>query len=365
MKTRTPHNALFTSVFSKKEQAIAALRAILPPNLVSLIDWDSLVLANGSFIDAALSHRQSDLLYWAKLRNGEPIALYLLWEHQSSFDALLPYRVLRYEIRIVDQWLMSNKGAKRIPAVIPVVVSHVQGGWKGSESLMDILMLPREWQDVVRDYVPNFRFIHDDLMKVNDEELMGRSMHALGALALLLLKHGREKRSLVPLLKEWIELLREVWKAANREEAFATLMRYVLLTNAKTEVEDLRREVVPLLGEAADEVIMTELQRMMAQVRAETMTEAQRMVAQERAEAQRMVAQERAARERAEQEVRESRGRAVLAILRARGLAVSDEQREKIQSCSDVNTLDRWLERAAVVQSAEEVVDAFPTKASQ
>ena len=393
MRTRSPHNALFISVFSKKEQAVAALRAIVPATLAALIDWDCFALANGSFIDAELSHRETDLLYWAKLLTGEEIAIYLLWEHQSTFDPLMPLRVLRYKIRIVDQWLASHKGARRIPVIIPVVVSHVAGGWKASESYMDILMLPGELHDVVRDYVPNFRFIHDDLTKASDTELTSRSMQALGSLALLLLKHSRENKSMVPLLKQWIELLREVWKAANREEAFSILIRYILLANRKTNVHELRSELVPLLGDAADEVIMTDFQRMMAQVRAEERrmmaqeraeaermlaqqrAEAERMVAQQRAEAERMLAQERAAREQAEKDAREARAQvekearearglaerearasAVLAILRARGLEVSEKQRAQIQSCSDLTTLAQWLERAVTAQSVEEAV---------
>lgn len=53
----------------------------------------------------------------------------------------------------------------------------------------------------------------------------------------------------------------------------------------------------------------------------------------------------------------EARGeaRAILKILEARGLAVSEAQREEILGCHDLERLDRWLRRAALVSSAAEI----------
>ncbi len=47
---------------------------------------------------------------------------------------------------------------------------------------------------------------------------------------------------------------------------------------------------------------------------------------------------------------------AILAVLAARGLAVSDEVRARITACRDAATLDRWIVRAALSRSADEVV---------
>ncbi len=53
----------------------------------------------------------------------------------------------------------------------------------------------------------------------------------------------------------------------------------------------------------------------------------------------------------------EARGvaRSILKILEARGIAVSSGQREEILSCIDLERLDRWLLRAGVATSADEV----------
>jgi hypothetical protein len=53
----------------------------------------------------------------------------------------------------------------------------------------------------------------------------------------------------------------------------------------------------------------------------------------------------------------EARGEAmaILKVLEARGLAVSEAQREEILGCHDREQLDRWLQRAVLVSSAEEI----------
>lgn len=45
----------------------------------------------------------------------------------------------------------------------------------------------------------------------------------------------------------------------------------------------------------------------------------------------------------------------VVDVLDARGLTISDEQRERILGCSDLELLKTWLRRAAVVASTDEL----------
>jgi len=53
----------------------------------------------------------------------------------------------------------------------------------------------------------------------------------------------------------------------------------------------------------------------------------------------------------------EARGeaKALLLILRRRGLAMTDEQQQRIVTCTDLATVDRWLDRAFSVASVDEL----------
>jgi hypothetical protein len=55
--------------------------------------------------------------------------------------------------------------------------------------------------------------------------------------------------------------------------------------------------------------------------------------------------------------VGEARGeaRAVLTVLAARGLEISDEARERISGCTDLDQLDQWVRRAVTVTPADEL----------
>ena len=51
----------------------------------------------------------------------------------------------------------------------------------------------------------------------------------------------------------------------------------------------------------------------------------------------------------------EGRAGAILRVLDRRGIDVSDEDRERIASCDDLDMLDLWLDRAITATSASEV----------
>jgi len=62
-------------------------------------------------------------------------------------------------------------------------------------------------------------------------------------------------------------------------------------------------------------------------------------------------------REAGRQEGRlQARAEAVLRLLTARGLHVDEASRQLILSCSDVATLDRWIDRAIHATSLSEVL---------
>lgn len=51
----------------------------------------------------------------------------------------------------------------------------------------------------------------------------------------------------------------------------------------------------------------------------------------------------------------EGEAKALLRVLERRGIATSAEQRERVLACSDLATLETWLDRAAVAKTAQEV----------
>ena len=81
-----PHDRFFKQVFGRQQTAAAFFQAYLPAELASAVDWTSLELVSGSFVDVALRNRQSDLLYRARMEETT-VFLYCLFEHQRQVDA--------------------------------------------------------------------------------------------------------------------------------------------------------------------------------------------------------------------------------------------------------------------------------------
>jgi len=118
-----PHDKLVKSTFSDPDNARAFLEGHLPRKLSRRIDWTSLTLVSGSFIDPEFAATSSDLLFTAKI-DGQPAFLYILFEHQNQEDPLIGLRLLTYMVRIWNDYLRTNPGATKLPPILPLVLAQ-------------------------------------------------------------------------------------------------------------------------------------------------------------------------------------------------------------------------------------------------
>ena len=81
-------------LFSNPENAASELRLVLPAPLSAAIEWSTLELCPGSFVDPRLSQQHTDLLFKVRYA-GHDAHLYVLFEHQSTEDSLMPSRILQ------------------------------------------------------------------------------------------------------------------------------------------------------------------------------------------------------------------------------------------------------------------------------
>jgi hypothetical protein len=153
-----PHDALFRFVFGKPVHAASELRAVLPAALVDRLDLASLHPVNGSFVDEELTNRHCDVLMRTRL-DGREAFVYVLIEHQSSPDPIMPLRMLRYLMRIWDRWLEENPKAKRLPMIVPLVVYQGSRRWTYPVELSELLDVDPETARLAGDFLPRFRFV--------------------------------------------------------------------------------------------------------------------------------------------------------------------------------------------------------------
>ncbi len=252
----TPHDALFKATFSQVEHAAAALRAVLPAALAARIDFGTLALQPGSFVDQRLAGSHSDLLFSALLARS-PVLIYVLYEHQSKDSALMAFRLLRYMVRVWEAHLARHPDARRLPAILPVVLHHSDTGWKASVAFEELLDLDPEALAAMAEHIPRFRFVLDDISAEPDEALRARAMTALGRLVLWCLRHGRQPKELVRRLSGWLDVVREVRQAPSGRAALGLVWRYILTVSGPRRPEELLRRLLAAAGPESQEEIVS------------------------------------------------------------------------------------------------------------
>ena len=138
----------------------------LPEKFKKALDFSSLKLTQDSFIDDGLKLQEADLLYSANF-NDHPGFLYLLFEHASSPQELLPFRIIKYMIAIMDKHLKTN-ATRVLPLVYPIILYNGKKPYSYSMDLFD-LFHGGEKELAKESLTSPYHLI--DLTQVPDEEL--------------------------------------------------------------------------------------------------------------------------------------------------------------------------------------------------
>ncbi|MBK8254879.1 MAG: Rpn family recombination-promoting nuclease/putative transposase [Polyangiaceae bacterium] len=241
-----PHDGLVRAVFSHPEHARGELELLLPKEVSTHVDWSTLTLVPGAFVDEALQSNYSDLLYSVKFQGKEGF-IYVLWEHQSSPDRFLIFRELKYVVRFLDNWLVDHPNATHLPIVIPVVLAHGRRPWTCPLSFEDLLDIPAELKPAIIDYVPRFRVLLDDLYHETDEGLRSRSLSTLAAVTLWCLKNAFNTPELLRTVVHWRMLLRALHASNGGADWLQQIFLYITAVH-----EEPTETVLPALAKSLE-----------------------------------------------------------------------------------------------------------------
>lgn len=256
---------MFRRVLGEPANAASQLRAVLPAGLVGRLNLDQLTPVSGSFVDASLRWRHSDLLFTAPLE-GRKAFVYVLVEHQSCTDPLMAFRMLRYVMRIWDRYLAEHPEATRLPAVIPLVVHHNRRPWSGPTEVLELLDLDGDTVEAAREYLPRFRFLLDDLARLDQQALRARPLTPQARMTLLL-KIAVGNARLADDLRSWADDLRAILRRPGGYDDFVALVTYIE-TVGEAPTEELN-DLFTQLGPDAKETYVTTAEMLRAEGRAQ------------------------------------------------------------------------------------------------
>jgi hypothetical protein len=255
------HDNLVKHAFSDVEHARGVLATALPAAIAARIDWSSLSLRPGTFVDEHLQDRFSDLLYAVRLADRDSL-LYLLWEHKSEPEPMTPLQVLRYMLRIWDQHLASlpkkQRGeARKLPVIVPVVLHHGEEGWTAAVTFEELLDADEDLLRALGDHAPRMRLLIDDLGKQSDDDIYGRAATSFARLVLWALKNARDAGWLGRELGRWKALVAAALSERDGMRALTALLRYVVLTNPAVRRDVLRNLLPGDRGVEVDVAVMS------------------------------------------------------------------------------------------------------------
>ena len=245
----SPHDRFFKAVFGRTEVAAEFLERYLPTTAAQALNWKTLRTAKDSFLDPELALHPADLLYAVDLRDGGPGYVHVLFEHKSYVESRIGLDLLRYRVRIWEQWLNAGNSG-RLPVVVPVVVYHGAATWRVSRQFADEV----EDAPALRAYVPACVYHLIDLSDYRDDELRGAVMLQT---ALLTLKYiFRDELS--ERLPEILGLLRDLAQSSKGLDYVRTLLRYLAQAASidRLSGDQLRQAVTQTLS-GGDELMLT------------------------------------------------------------------------------------------------------------
>jgi len=191
------------------------------------------------------------LLYEVKYKK-HPLLLYLLFEHKSYQDWQIAFQVLKYLVGIWELYLKQHPNAKKLPAILPLVIYHGNAKWKISTQFSSMIDLPTE----LAPHIPTFEYLLYDVSHLGDEELKGSVILRMILLTFKYIFNPELHHHLFDIFN----LFNELKDKKKGLEYVAALVRY-LLSGTETEPEVIR-EVLDKCIKNGGEIMQTTAQRL-------------------------------------------------------------------------------------------------------
>jgi predicted transposase YdaD len=328
--TGTNHDSFFKKTLSDPQHAGTFLREHLPPDVAGLLDHEEpLVPHPASYVDKKLHQSHSDLLFVAHLKGGGNALLYVLLEHKSSPDKGARLQLLRYIVRILDDWYERNPQQLPLPPVFPLLIHQGPEGWKYS---CEFASLFGSVPEPLRPYLPSFRHALVDLGQIEDRDL---SEQARLRAFLKALKYRRR-----PDLRQRIDVL--LAEAPVLAEPDLVLILTYLEEGPGGVSDTLTREALQrLVPEQTERIMGTWTQSYFDRGKAEGLTQG---------------LTEGLTQGRTKGRI-EGGAKILISLLEKRFGSVSPQLRQRIYS-ADVPTLEKWVDRVLDAPDLQSVFES-------
>jgi predicted transposase/invertase (TIGR01784 family) len=228
------HDGYFKRHLNRLELAKSFFQNFLPTEILQRIQWDTLQLASGDFVDKALKNKRTDILYEVRLSDRKCF-LYLHLEHQRTVVKHMAFRVLGYVYNIWEQYTAQHPKSKdSMPLIFPMVVYQGKEHWTAPQSLHELLDIP----DFFKAYCPQMSYDLLDLSHLSDNEIRTELLSSSAlSLFLLLMKHIDSPEINDLLSGRLLPLVQELFKEKSGIEYIRDMLYYLASKSSHLDEE--------------------------------------------------------------------------------------------------------------------------------
>ena len=211
------HDHFFRESMQYIEIGYGITKAILPLSIQYRIDWDTLEIAKGDWIDRRLKEHRSDVLYRARILDNNQWVNFL-FEHKSKPDKKTHKQLLRYIVESWDLHEQQEPSCELLPDVLSIIVYHGTTPWKIANSIKPLIAIIEETQDCV----PDFRAYLFDLSAFD----LGQIADSRLKMFLLALKYGKTV-DILGILPQIIKISEKIDGSGNGDAYLGVLLIYL------------------------------------------------------------------------------------------------------------------------------------------
>ena len=218
------HDKIFRTVLDRKSDAIVLINKALNTQL----EVQDIEKYNSSFINKVFQNREADIVYKIKDRS-----IFILIEHQTKVDYLMPYRILEYEVAImqsaIDLDKIKNKESK-IPLVISIVLYTGNKKWNAKKYLEE----NQEKIEEIENGLGNYNLI--DINELTEKELLEDNSFIS---KMMLIEKSKNTENIVEILEKIVKITKEEDKDTLRRIISIILEEKIGITKAKELIEKM------------------------------------------------------------------------------------------------------------------------------
>lgn len=209
------NDKIFRKILDNKEEAISIINRILKKEEV--ITAEQIEKYNSSYISNKLKNSEADIVYKVIKQN-----VFFLIEHQTKIDYSMPYRILKYEVEIIESVLINqkyNNKEYKYPLIIPIVLYTGRKKWNAHLELSRVQI---RWNKEYKNKELS-RYNIIDVNKLTDKELIEEKSLVS---KMMLIEKSKTEKQLEKNLSKIISLKNVLNK--EQKELFITIMQLVL-----------------------------------------------------------------------------------------------------------------------------------------